>query len=262
MKLRDQINKDTGYWNNFFEKRTAAIDLTIKQITEGYFNLDVIKTIKRAVVQDIIGKLGIMYSMGMEVSSMKDDYLIAVNLMNESWNESQKCQAGNPVRVYNLLNLSEYNEMIWMLSLGLLLHIPNHNFNKLVEIIDRLEIKDHLFEFIIRHKFPERKKLRSESYEKYFIVPKAYHSLRMASMESDLDQAKKLVAQFVRKEWYNNNKSCGWSGLHLRPFPIYSGYWCYEAAAVSCIINLDESLYRDWKYYPKDLADYFKSIQP
>jgi hypothetical protein len=33
----------------------------------------------------------------------------------------------------------------------------------------------------------------------------------------------------------------------------YSGYWCFEAAAVVKLLGIDDSSFRDNEYYPADL---------
>jgi hypothetical protein len=56
--------------------------------------------------------------------------------------------------------------------------------------------------------------------------------------------------------WYNNSRKAPWWGTHLSIESgdrRYSGYWCYEAAAVTKILQIDDSSYRDNEYYPRDL---------
>ena len=42
-------------------------------------------------------------------------------------------------------------------------------------------------------------------------------------------------------------------GLHKNVHDLYVGYWCFIAAAIVKIKDLDDSTFRDNKYYPKDL---------
>lgn len=56
--------------------------------------------------------------------------------------------------------------------------------------------------------------------------------------------------------WYNQNRRGIWWGTHLTVSEgdrRYSGYWCFEAAAVTKILHADDATYRDNEYYPNDL---------
>lgn len=71
------------------------------------------------------------------------------------------------------------------------------------------------------------------------------------------DDRPKLMADFV-KHWYNGCRKARWWGMHIdaekNGYPLkYEGYWCVEAAAVTKLLGIDDSLYRDNEYYPRDL---------
>lgn len=58
------------------------------------------------------------------------------------------------------------------------------------------------------------------------------------------------------QNWYNQNRRGLWWGTHLTikdGDKRYSGYWCFEAAAVTKLLDADDSAYRDNEYYPRDL---------
>ena len=54
-------------------------------------------------------------------------------------------------------------------------------------------------------------------------------------------------------------RKCGWHDVHLSVgkdgFP---GYWCWEAALVTLLYDMDDSSYRDMPFYPKDMVAYAK----
>lgn len=58
------------------------------------------------------------------------------------------------------------------------------------------------------------------------------------------------------QHWYNGTrKRQGW-GEHLRQqkrgVPIqYPGYWCFTGAALTTLLDIDDSAYRDNEYYPE-----------
>jgi hypothetical protein len=38
----------------------------------------------------------------------------------------------------------------------------------------------------------------------------------------------------------------------------YYGAWSFESAAITAILDLDDSRFKNNKYYPKDLVDYYR----
>ncbi len=41
--------------------------------------------------------------------------------------------------------------------------------------------------------------------------------------------------------------------------PTFDGYWCYEAAAIVCAFDIDDSEFIDHRYYPTDLMNWRKA---
>jgi len=66
----------------------------------------------------------------------------------------------------------------------------------------------------------------------------------------------KLMSQYL-DEWYGSSKREPYHDRHKSSF--FPGYWSLEAAAVTVILRIDDSSYRDKPYYPKDLVDYARS---
>jgi Domain of unknown function (DUF1911)/Domain of unknown function (DUF1910) len=194
------------------------------------------------------------YSRGDTLSEITTNFYRSIELCYESWiGDSWKLKFSE-TKKYDQYILSGYDQMIWMLSLGYLLDIPDEYFNKLVAVIDRDKVKDYLFEFIIRARIKDRPIITEESYRDYFGVPKVFEKLRQAITETDKPTAEKLVKEFVRKDWYNRHKGQGWIGSHNSPHNTYFGYWSFETAAIVKIMGLDDTTFIDCKYYPKDLV--------
>ncbi|WOX54290.1 type VI secretion system immunity protein [Aeromonas sp. CD] len=66
------------------------------------------------------------------------------------------------------------------------------------------------------------------------------------------------IKQYL-KGWYKGCKECYWHDRHKAKHAIYFGYWAFEAALVTLLYELDDSSYRDMRYYPKDLVDYARA---
>jgi len=256
--MRDN-RKDLQYWEKVISLTEKLRNQTIEKLEQGLISCDRINDVKRYLVDSYLRSITEKYSAGYPIQELNsDDIIKAIDLTHESWDGVWKLKdrKGNELNQYIL---SAYDEMLWMLSLGYLLDIPNDNFQKLVDVIDRDQVKDFLFEFIIRAKIKNRKPIVEESYQKYFWIPHIFDSLRKAIVETDKTNAELLVKQFVRKEWYNKHKSQGWYNSHNNPHDTYFGYWSFETTAVVKIMGLDDRSFKDCQYYPKDLVMVFDS---
>ncbi|WP_227818333.1 PoNe immunity protein domain-containing protein [Nitrogeniibacter aestuarii] len=62
-----------------------------------------------------------------------------------------------------------------------------------------------------------------------------------------------LMAQYL-DEWYDASRREPYHDRHKSS--IFPGYWSLEAAAITFILDIDDSSYRDKPFYPADLVDY------
>jgi hypothetical protein len=51
-------------------------------------------------------------------------------------------------------------------------------------------------------------------------------------------------------------KDCYWYDGHKNLGVFFFGYWAFEAGLVTLLWNIDDSSYRDMRFYPKDLVDF------
>jgi hypothetical protein len=250
--MRDKFKKQQ-YWEENISSIQKLRNQTIYELKNGLITNDRINVMKQYLVDTYLRSISSKYSAGYLVIEMKGDLINAINLTEDSW-------VDNAWKIYyknNYLDqygLGAYDEMLWMLSLGYLLDIPDSEFQKLIDVIDRDQVKDFLFEFIIRAKIKDREPIEEESYQRFFGIQKTFNSLRKAIIETDKIKVNALVKQYVRQEWYRNHKSEGWYNSHNNPHDTYFGYWSFETAAVVKIMGLDDSSFRDCQYYPKDLV--------
>ncbi len=74
-------------------------------------------------------------------------------------------------------------------------------------------------------------------------------------LQAEGERREKLMAGFV-KYWYNGCRKAPWWGEHLEVLKYgggaYWGYWCFECAAVTKLLGLDDGLYRGSEFYPGD----------
>ncbi|UYZ82735.1 DUF1911 domain-containing protein [Entomomonas sp. E2T0] len=69
--------------------------------------------------------------------------------------------------------------------------------------------------------------------------------------------------------WYDGLRKAGYEyiDIHLsqqedsRDYCSFYGYWCFEAAAVAYLKNIDDSSLQHFMYYPKDMVAYARNKQ-
>ncbi|QBQ39468.1 DUF1911 domain-containing protein [Pseudoduganella plicata] len=60
-------------------------------------------------------------------------------------------------------------------------------------------------------------------------------------------------------DWYEASRREVYYESHKRG-EIFTGYWSWESAAITFILDIDDSSYRDMMFYPIDLVDYARSV--
>jgi hypothetical protein len=247
--MRDRI-KTTEYFDRQIINIKNSINQKLHWIETGETLIENINSSKRFIVWDYIRIINCKYSLGINPVELYSDLLNAINTTYESWDGFWKLYYKG--KFLNQLVLDAYDQMLWMLSLGYLLDIPKEEFEKLIDVIDGHNVKDFLFEFIIRAKIKDRQPIKEESYEYGWIL---FGKLRRAITETNKIKAAQLVKEFVTKDWYKEHKNTGWYNSHRGTHDGYYGYWSFETAAVVKIMGLDDSGFRDCQYYPKDLVN-------
>ncbi|HEY8934009.1 MAG TPA: PoNe immunity protein domain-containing protein [Cyclobacteriaceae bacterium] len=248
--IRDQI-RDDHYFEQYISRQIEGINKFLNWIEIGKTPQERINIVKQEIAKDYIYIILAKYSTGYSLENLLPDWKEGVKVIHESWDGFWKLKHGNPSIEYDQYILSAYDEMLWMLSLGYLLNVPDEDFKKLVEVIDRDKVKDKLYEFIISAKLKDRHPILEESYCDFFGVPETFSKLREAIQEPDKTKASKLIYDFLKKDWYKNHRDAGWYDSHKSKHDTYFGYWSFESAAVVKIMGLDDNSFKDNQYYPK-----------
>jgi hypothetical protein len=86
------------------------------------------------------------------------------------------------------------------------------------------------------------------------IHEKPYADLLRAT-ETYGEEQQKAIADYL-KRWYGGMKGCYWYDRHKRLDAGFFGYWAFEAGLVTLLWGVDDSSYRDMRFYPKDLVNF------
>ncbi len=255
--MRDLL-KSKNYYEGFIEKKESIYSKRQRKISENLIPESRIEIVKADMSKNILYKCIAKFSAGFNIEDLLKDFYECINLTNEGWKKEGSLKFREKDKIYDQYTISAYNQMLIMLSLGYLLNIPNDKFQILVNVIDRDNVKDNLFEFIISAKLKNRSIVESESYYKYFFVPEFFKTLREVIKTVDKEKCVGLIKRYLESEWYNIQSETGIKNLHNNIHDLYYGYWSFEVAAVVKIMGLDDSSFIDHKYYPKDLVHQVK----
>ncbi|MQA38132.1 DUF1911 domain-containing protein [Rugamonas sp. FT29W] len=84
-----------------------------------------------------------------------------------------------------------------------------------------------------------------------------FKTLKIFDAES---QDRSMLMREYLEEWYRASRREPYYDSHKRD-DAFTGYWSWEAAAITYLLDIDDSSYRNAKFYPVDLVDFARSIQ-
>ena len=215
------------------EERIQAIEQDEKEGIQK-FSLDnkvVISNIRSSICRYQKGVMIATYTAGYSIEDFKGEYIKYVESLQLSWH-------GN----------SGYLQMIWALSIGILLEIDEEIFDQLVSLVKKDDPEDYLIDYLIQSRHPEWK-IRLN-----YNFPKPYGFTRKIIEEEDSEQALKLLKEYVTKKWYPGHRDTGWYDLHKENIDNYYGYWSFESGALCKIKGLDYKQLEGLPYFPYDLV--------
>ncbi|MEL7145206.1 MAG: PoNe immunity protein domain-containing protein [Bacteroidota bacterium] len=237
----------TGICLRLIKKRIEKFDNgLIRPEREQIVKLDMISQYMDGVIAT--------YSKGGNSKEMLSYFVPVVDLIEKFWFERIKLT--HKRQLLNQYGLSNYFQMLTILSVGYLLDVSESHFEKIAKAIERDGVYDLIYSFIISKKLSEFSTSLQESYEGVFIIPELYTLLREAITEENKEKSAALIDEFITQKWYAglSKAGVGYVERHDSKSDSYNGYWCFEAAAVVKIKGLDDSSFRDHPYYPADLV--------
>jgi len=141
-----------------------------------------------------------------------------------------------------------YWECLSILSLSIIIKSPRDIIQELASAIDLLG-KDMLIDKILSYILPERK------IHNKLVWPKEYEKLNSV-FDTGSETRSEIMKEYL-KGWYKSMRKCSWYGSHKDPDTLaFFGYWSLETAAITFLLKIDDSLFRDMLYYPKDFVEF------
>lgn len=255
--------KNKGYYKKFIEKLEKEIIQTNLWIQKGEVHPDAVYETKDSLRMKyqslVIGK----YSAGYEIHDLENDYINCVDLVAEAWpyiGQTVPAKGSRGKRFVPEFYLGIYEDILILISLGILIDIKSEYIEKLASVIDGYKAKDKLLEFLLASRI-KRKLIKKESYKENFNIQKMFAIPRKVIETKDKKEAESLMFKYVTKEWYKKHNYDGYFEEYKSSKFYFQGYWTFESAAIVKIKSLDDSSFKDWKYYPYDLAHYDKEFE-
>jgi hypothetical protein len=191
------------------------------------------------------------YSKG-STKELRSQFSEAVKVMAEVWDRGiVKMHMGKAQKEIDVYYITHTFYMRWMLSLAVLLDVPEDEFQIVINLVKRDNIKDALYDICIQTKI----KNWQISDEVRPLKPK--NKIIDIINEPDKDKAKKMTKTYLEKQWFKTFKNLGgWEKPDADKFDVKSGFvgfWAFEVAAVVKIKALDDSSFRENRFYPDRL---------
>jgi len=243
--LRDKL-RDTSYYDEYVTYSTNRINKKVKKVksTDGITDVVRMKGSFR-LVSDSIELLHQKYSRGDNLAEFKP--LLNNTLEYRQWqkdyadalpeNEQVARIGWEEIREDYLENFLKWLSFAYCLDMG------QDYYQKMLHLIANQGQDALLDNIAVAMGDTNREIAESILFKKRF--GKLYKVV-----EGSPEQRPALVKAYL-DAWY---KLYGSPDLHLMDTDTYKGYWCWEAALVVKLYNIDDSSFIDHDYYPKDLV--------
>ena len=226
---------------------------------KGICDLAAVMSAFCATAWDGVLYINLHYSAGEPVAKLAEDFPFVVSLWElyakyDSMYDDSPEAGGRRVPHLDLYD-SDYWRAIRLVSFAILL---GHGdlLPRLAPIIDyENDDRDGLIERLLAPYLPNRGEMpdKCTRHLPYFKLLKVFDA------EPD---ARPALMQKYMSEWYKASRREPYYEMHT-PGGLHGfmGYWSFEAAAVTYLLDIDDSSYRDHEFYPRDMADFAREIK-
>lgn len=252
--MRDFIVKEKRYFEVFIETQQTLNTKSKSRITSGEVIEKNIPGANHIIFSSKLETLIARYSKGDSIEEIKTEYISVLDFMIKGWDDvAVKFQKGRPPKrvMLDKYFLMPYNYMIWMLSFAILLKVSENEVNTLRKLIEDGNISDELIISLLSFLIGSDtiKETEKTTYKPFSGLIKT----------GKLIGTEKQMKGYLDK-WYQNTKLLTWHNYTPEEGKYYYfGRWSFESAAVVAIKGLDDSVFKENEYYPKDLVEYYRA---
>lgn len=226
--LRDHL-KDQEYFDAYIRSTAERKSSYIKRIEglddpeQGFKNSSA--TLDLFSRNLLISK----YSAGEAIYNLKEDFPESLKWFELAYNST-----------------SGYVQLLWMLSIGIMLEVDDSEFNKLVELVKKDDPNDRIIDFLISYRQGNFK----QSYAVKFENPYASLIEVIELAQTNKQKSVERLKQYLDKEWYKGHADAGWYDNHKSKHNTFAGYWSWESGALVVALGLEDSTLKGQQYYP------------
>ena len=149
MDLRDTLNTEENYKDClisnreallYFQEKLRKLQSDLENGIENYKKptIEVYKSTLATILSYQRDILLATYSIGDSLSAFKEEYIIYVSSLIPIWRKEWG-----------------YEQMLWALSIGILLNIDEETFDQLVALVKKDDPEDYLIDYLIQSRHPE-----------------------------------------------------------------------------------------------------------
>ncbi|KOS60613.1 DUF1911 domain-containing protein [Lysinibacillus agricola] len=242
--IEEKCREDIEYNKKFIDKNIGDIKGLEEDRKNGiqrnpYDNKSIIeaKYLRNCIyeTEKIIAK----YSLGEKINTMVEDFENAITYLE---NKGER-EVG-------------YINLLWMISLGILLDTDKKNIVRLAKQVEKENINDSVIEYLLCASDIGYTKI-TNVYFKENPYAKTREIIELA--QTDKKEASKRLQKYMEKEWFKGHYDYEWKNAHKEPG--YVGFWSFETAALAKILELDDTSLINNNHYPYELAHYKNSMK-
>jgi len=210
--MRDPL-KDEAYFSEYLRFQDTAIgefeELLETVIGERGADDEGVRNGYIALSGYHFNRLVAMYSVGCPLDEIKDALPPLIDLFEKTWEPD------------DLDSLDDYVELLWLLSIGIMLEIDESLMARLERLAQYYAPHDALIEFLLnaRHSAPWKPRQSS------FIFGYPYNQL-LPVIEGK--QPIQHLRSYLENDWYRGHDDMEWHDTNLHQDHIYRGYWSFE----------------------------------
>ncbi|MCG6657931.1 DUF1911 domain-containing protein [Halomonas campisalis] len=216
--------------------------------TPEHLDLPARMKVAYGVVDQILSLLTLRYSRGDAITGMRDEVeqLLTYRKRQKEFADALP-DAEQPDRVmWENLTQDSYEQYMQWLAFAVGVGMEQDYFQEALALMDNAGL-DALFDRICVQLGDVNRPVADR------LLYKKHYAPLLKVLDAEPGQRPALMKAFL-DNWYENRKDRPGYDLHLRSPDGYYGYWCYEAALVVKLFDIDDSTFRDHRYYPAALV--------